>query len=124
MLVEDLLDLARVHVVAAADDQVLLAIDDEEVPVLVGLGDVAGLEPPLAVDRLGRRVRSVPVALHHVVSADHDLADLAGRHVVAVVIDDLHLDALDRRTDRTRLALVVGMVEGRHRRGLAQPVAL
>jgi hypothetical protein len=35
VLVEHLLDLARVDVVAAADDQVLLAVDDEEVAVLV-----------------------------------------------------------------------------------------
>ena len=33
MLVEDLLDLARVDVVPAADDHVLLAVDDEEVAV-------------------------------------------------------------------------------------------
>src|SRR3954447_17209715 len=45
MLVEDLLDLARIDVVAAADDHVLLAIDDEEVAVLVDLGHVAGVEP-------------------------------------------------------------------------------
>jgi hypothetical protein len=58
VLVEDLFDLARVHVVAAADDQILLAINDE-VPVLVDLADVTGLEPPGAVDRLRRRLRAV-----------------------------------------------------------------
>ena len=46
------------------------------------------------------------------------------RHLVAVVVDDLHLDALDRRADRAGLALAVGMVERRDRRGLAQAVAL
>ena len=35
VLVEHLLDLARVDVQPAADDQVLLAVDDEEVAVLV-----------------------------------------------------------------------------------------
>ena len=47
-----------------------------------------------------------------------------GGDVVAVVVDDLHLDALDRRADRARLALAVGVVERRHRRGLRQAVAL
>ena len=40
------------------------------------------------------------------------------------LVDDLHLDALDRRADRARLALPVGMVEAGDRRGLRQPVAL
>jgi len=35
------------------------------------------VEPALVVDRLGSRLGAVPVALHHVVSADHDLAHLA-----------------------------------------------
>ena len=52
VLVEHLLDLARVDVVAAADDQVLLAVDDEEVAVLVHLGHVAGAEPAVVGDRL------------------------------------------------------------------------
>src|SRR3954447_10046380 len=45
VLVEDLLDLARIDVVATADDHVLLAVDDEEVAVLVDLCHVAGVEP-------------------------------------------------------------------------------
>ena len=55
---------------------------------------------------------------------DEDLADLALRDLVAVVVDDLHLDAGDRRADRARLALAVGVVERRDRRGLGQAVAL
>jgi hypothetical protein len=46
VLVEDLLDLARVHVVAAADDHVLLAVDDEEVAVLVDARHVAEWNQP------------------------------------------------------------------------------
>ena len=124
VLVEDLLDLARVHVVAAADDQLLLAVDDEEVAVLVDLGHVAGLEPAVLVDGLLRLLLALPVALHHVVALDGDLADLALVDLVAVVVDHLHLDALDRGADRAGLALLVGVVERRHRRGLAQAVAL
>src|SRR3954464_12781826 len=123
VLVEDLLDLARVDVVAAADDHVLLAVDDEEVAVLVDAGHVARVEPAVAQDLL-RGVVAVPVALHEVVAADRDLADLALAHLVAVLVDDLHLDALDRRPDGARLALLVGVVEGRDRRGLRQAVAL
>jgi hypothetical protein len=55
VLVQHLLDLARVDVVAAADDEVLLAVDDEQVAVLVGVAEVAGVEPAV-LERLGRRL--------------------------------------------------------------------
>src|SRR6476469_6712903 len=91
VLVEHLLDLARVDVVAAADDQVLLAVDDVEVALLVDAGHVAGVEPTAAHRLLGG-VGALPVALHDVVAADHDLTDLALGDIVVVLVDDPHLD--------------------------------
>jgi hypothetical protein len=123
VLVEDLLDLTRVDVVAAADDQVLLAVDDEEVAVGVLAGQVAGAEPPVG-DRLPGRLLAGPVALHQTVAPDRDLADLAGRDVAAVEPDQPQLDALDGGADRAGLAVAVGMVERGHRGGLRQAVAL
>jgi hypothetical protein len=114
VLEEHLLDLPRVDVVAAADDHVLLAVDDEEVAVRVHLRDVARVEPATP-HRLGRGVVALEVALHDVVAADHDLADLALLDVVVVLVDDFHLDALDRCADGADLALAIGMVERRHR---------
>ena len=95
MLVEHLLDLARVDVVAAADDQVLLAVDDVEVAVLVGAGHVAAVEPA-AAHRLRGRLGLLPVALHDVVAADQDLADLALLDRVVALVDHPHLYAFDR----------------------------
>ena len=94
---EHLLDLAGVHVEAAADDHVLLAIDDEEVAVGVAVAEVAGVEPP-ALHGLGGRVGAAVVALHHVVATDHDLTDvvLAPLELDVVGVDDLHLDAPHR----------------------------
>ena len=43
--VQHVLDLARVHVVPAADDELLLAADDEQEPVLVEIAEVTGVEP-------------------------------------------------------------------------------
>jgi hypothetical protein len=111
MLVEHLLDLARVDVEAAAQDHLLLAVDDEEVAVLVDPRHVARVEPAV-LDRLGGRIVLAPVALHHVRALDGDLADLALVDLLAVLVDDLHLHALDRRADRADLALAVGVVEG------------
>ena len=48
---EQLLDLLRAHVLAAADDDVLLAIGDREVAVGVEHADVAGHEPAVGVER-------------------------------------------------------------------------
>ena len=54
---DDLLDLGRVHVEARHDDEVLGPVDEEEEPVVVDDGDVAGAQP--AVGRERRR-RSPP----------------------------------------------------------------
>jgi len=43
--IEDVLDLARVDVVAAADDQVLLAVDDEVEAVLIAESEIPGVKP-------------------------------------------------------------------------------
>ena len=61
-------------------------------PSVVELPDVAGVEPALRVDRLGRRLRLVVVALHDVRAAGQDLA----------VGGDLDLDARDRPADRAQ----------------------
>ena len=83
VLVEHLLELARIDVVATADDQVLLAIDDEVIAVLVDRRDVPGVKPARA-HHLARGVVPIPIALHHEWSAHHELAWLAGRHVVVM----------------------------------------
>ena len=86
---QHLLDLARVHVEAAADDHVLGAVDDVVEAVLVAAGQVAGAEPAVA-HHLGGRLGPVVVALHDVVAADRDLADLVGAlDGVPVVVDQL-----------------------------------
>ena len=53
VLVEHPLDLGAGDVLAAGDDHVLEAVDDEEVAVLVAHADVAGVEPA-AGERLAR----------------------------------------------------------------------
>ena len=83
---EDLLDLARVHVEATADDHVLGAVDDVVEAVLVPTGQVAGAEPAVP-HHLGRGLGAVVVALHDVVTADGDLTDA--------------VSAVDRRSSRS-----------------------
>ncbi|MNE98793.1 hypothetical protein D3C80_1973620 [compost metagenome] len=42
---DDVLDLGGIHVLAAADDHVLEAVDNEQVALLVHVGAVAGEQP-------------------------------------------------------------------------------
>ena len=68
--------------------------------------------------------RTVPVALHHVVAANGDLAHLALGHIGPSVAEEPELHPVDGCSDRAGLALAVGVVERGDRRGLRQSVAL
>src|SRR6266566_2311228 len=123
--VQHVLDLARVHVVPAADDELLLPADDEQEPVLVEVAEVAGVQPG-AGEGLGGRLRPVQVPLHHVHAAGDDLAHVlgAGRQRTALVVPDLGLRPPDRLADAVGAALGRAGVERGRGRGLGHPVAL
>ena len=61
MIREAVLDLGAVHVLAAADDHVLRAVDDEVEALRVAVAEVAGVQPAVA-HGLGGGVGAVPVA--------------------------------------------------------------
>src|SRR3954449_2358715 len=72
------LDLARVDVEPAADDELLRAPGDLEAAVpVVDPAEVPGAEPAVVRERVGRRVGPVPVAVEDLRAADEDLAVLA-----------------------------------------------
>src|SRR5688500_14241845 len=73
--VQDVLDLARIDVRAAGNDHVLGAVLQRQETVLVEGADVAGPQPAIAQSP-GRGLRILPVARHHRVALDDDLADL------------------------------------------------
>src|SRR5262245_16062264 len=122
MRVQHLLDLARIDVEASADDQVLLALDDEEEAVLVEAPHVAGVEPLRAYRPRGL-VRVAIVPGHHVGTLHADLADLARRQRAVGVVLDRDRDSGNRRPHRADLADAREAVGGNHRRGLGQPIA-
>src|SRR5919201_2543102 len=92
MRVEDVLDLGGVHVLAAADDHVLFAVDERQESLLVEPPEVAGAEPAVGGERLGRRLGLVPVAGEHVRPTELDLADAARLARALLVVDDAELD--------------------------------
>ena len=101
--VEHVLDLTRVHVEAAADDQVFLALDDVEEPVGVEPPDVAGVQPAVA-QGARRLLGQAVVAEHHVRSAHADLTRVADGKRAVVVIEDRDLDAGERLAHGAELA--------------------
>ena len=90
--VEELLDLAGIDVLAAADHHVLDPADDVAEALGVDDGEVAGVHPAGGVDRLGGAQRVVPVAAHDRVAAGAQLAGEPARDDAAVLVDQLDLE--------------------------------
>src|SRR6266568_1237544 len=86
MAQQHFLDLARIDVAAAGDDHVLRAVAQREEAVFIHAAEIAGMQPA-AAQSLGVGRRIFPIAFHDAVAAGHDLADLAGRHFVVIVVD-------------------------------------
>ncbi len=98
VLVESVLDLERVDVLAAADDEVALARRDEEDAVLEAT-EVAGADPAAGAHGLGGGGVVLPVPEHRHPAAGLDVALFAGRELGAVVVGDAGLRGGHERPD-------------------------
>ena len=119
------LDLERPDPVAGRDDHVVGAALVPDVAVLVEARRVLGVEP-VAAERLPRRLLVVPVAERIVrvrARAQADLAPLALRHRLLVLVEDLHVPARHRLAHRA-LAHVHERVVGAQRIGLGEAVVV
>ena len=125
MSAQRLLDLPRIDIEAADDRHVLLAVEDEQVAVLVDRADVPGVQPAVPERRRGF-LGPVAVAAHDLRPARADFAGLVRpeRPRAGLGIDDLHLGQRHRHADRALLADAVARIEGQHRAGFALAVAL
>ncbi len=91
---QGLLQFERRDIFAAAYDDVLSAIDDQNIAIFVDGGHVAGMEPSSA-QGLGGGFRLVPVAQHYTVAAGDNLANglaIVG-HVLVRGVHDANLHA-------------------------------
>ena len=86
--VDELLDLLRVDVLAAADDHVLQPAGDAVVALGRPKREVAGVKPAVGVDSLSRLFGHFVVPFHDVVAAGDELADL----VVAQLFAGFRID--------------------------------
>src|SRR4029079_4084952 len=79
-------------ILAAPDDDVLLAIDNEQVAVLVDVADVAGLEISIGGKCPGSRLVIFPIAFDVGGRADGNLATLVGGQVPIGFAQDRQFD--------------------------------
>ena len=86
MAVEDSLDLLGVNVDAAADDHVLLPVDDVVVAFVVPAREIARRHPALA-ETVGRFPGLLPVTAKQVGRTAEQLAHLAVANRVARVVE-------------------------------------
>jgi len=61
VLVDRRLDFLAADILAAADDDVLLAVDDEQIAVVVEIADIAGQEIAIGAERRGGRIGPMPI---------------------------------------------------------------
>src|SRR6476646_335882 len=92
VLVDRLLENARIDVVAAAQQHVLGAVDDENEAVLIHVANIASAQETIERRHIGRRLRVVPVTFHDIWALDADFAALAEWDVLLRVINAEELD--------------------------------
>ncbi len=122
--VQHVLDLARVDVIAADDDHVVLTAANEEIAVIVDLSDVSRIEPSIA-QRFRALLRPVAVAGHQLgtTCANFPMGTARQDLAAALDVDDLDFRFGNRNADRAGLANSPDRIGREDRPGLALPVA-
>ena len=116
--------LGAVLLAVARNQQALESTQYIEETILAHVTHVARVEPAVT-HRIGRRFGILPVAGHHVLAVDDDLALLAYRQIVTIGILNLQVDALQHLTRRAEAARLGPRRVGRDdRRSLRQAIAL
>ena len=104
---EEVLDLDRVEVLSARDDNVLFAVYKIDKTILVHAGHVARQEPAVVGQDLIGSGGILVVALHDTVALDRQLAYLTLLNRVAVLVQNAGLPTVARNADGTHLVDVL-----------------
>src|SRR6516164_3318450 len=115
-------DLTAGHILTASLDHVLLAIDHEDVAVVINGREIAGMKPAALEGDIGSLV-VVKIAEHQVWRPVYNFTDLTGANVAHPIIHDARLDIKHGAAARTRLTKLIFRTEhGRQRRDLGLSV--
>src|SRR5262249_36176045 len=106
MTVQNFVNLPRIDVVSAGNNQFLLAVNDEQIAFIIEVPDITRVNPAVA-NRLRRLLRAIAITLDHLGPAHTDLTAFVRRHASrpSFEIDDLNLRFRWRNADRKDLAL-------------------
>ena len=118
---EELLNFTGEEILPAANDHLLEPTHDVDIPVNIHRGQIARMQPALAINGLGGLLRHLVVAGHHQETPATDFSALPARHhLTCSRIDNLDLGMGHHLADGLT-AMLEGVVyahEGRRRRGL------
>ncbi len=120
---EHIVDFLGVDVLPAPDNHVLHSVHDIDVAILILDPHIPGMEKSVLINGFGGLLGLVVIALHDVVSADHDFAGFMGRLFIAVLIHDKHFLVGKRQTDGAHFALPVHGVDGTDTGAFGEAVA-
>ena len=103
MVVDYFFDLTRPHLVSSRIDDIFKAIDDKEIPFVVHVCDITGVEPVLFY-RLRSLLRFFPISFHYLRSPNNDLPGPARRQIFpSAQIHNLRICIREGNADRSRL---------------------
>src|SRR5450756_2714318 len=92
MCIRDSLNITRVDIEAACNNDVLLAVDDIEITIFVYSGNIAGMQPAVA-QSFGRLCGIIPVPLHHLRTSDAQFSSFAHREFPVTCLQ-IHNDTI------------------------------
>src|SRR5450830_887901 len=104
VFINNFLNITRVDIEAACNNDVLLAVDDIEITIFVYSGNIAGMQPAVA-QSFGRLCGIIPVPLHHLRTSDVLFSSFAHRELPVTCLQ-IHNDTisvimdLDRKSTR------------------------
>src|SRR4030042_5411119 len=100
MSVKDLFNLTGVDIDTPGDDQVILSFHHVHVSVFIQPSQVTRMEPSV-LELLCGLFRHLPVPYHHGFTPAYDLAHLADRDVMIILVHDSYLVVDDRLSTRS-----------------------
>ena len=106
-LVDVAFNLRRVHVVAAADDQIFGTTHDSHIAAFVHLADVAGFEKPVTGKFFCRFFRHSPVPFEHVRAFNFNATDLVDGQRPAIFAAHPQIHTWQREAHRATPALIL-----------------
>jgi hypothetical protein len=109
---QDSLEFGRWYLKSLVLDQFLRAVNDKKMMIVIGVPDVASMQPTLGVDGPSRRLRPIQITFHYLWTTDTNLTLLVrSQWRPGLQMNNFALGV--RRTDTHRAELNLRRIRGR-----------